>query len=176
MDIRKLYRVLLPFIFLAFLRSAYSEVIPKEITFEVPISIKIMNAEASSSQRADVERKQNFFPQNAIDGNPNTRWGSEFKEPQWLMVDLGGAFEVDKVVMVWESAYAVAYNIGLSVEGGEWKEVFSTENGDGKTDFVTFPLQKARYIRVNCLKRKSNLWGFSIWDVTIYGKRKLVLF
>lgn len=172
----RIYKVLSLFIFLTFCHSLYAQDAPKEIIFEVPISLKIADAEASSSQRADTERKETFYPQNAIDGNPKTRWSSDFKEPQWLMVDLGGVFDIDKVVISWESAYAVAYRIELLIEGGDWKEAFSTEMGDGKSDTVAFPLQKARYVKINCLKRKSTLWGFSIFDITVYGKRKLILF
>lgn len=157
------------------LRFAFAEELPKKISFEVPIPLKAQAAEASSTQMAAADKKEDFYPKNAIDGNPSTRWSSEFQEPQWLMLDLDSICDVNKVAIAWESAYAISYKIELSVDGEIWNGVYSTETGDGKIDIITFPLQEARYIKIGCLKRKTG-WGFSIWDVTVYGKRKLVLF
>ena len=91
------------------------------------------------------------------------------------MLDLGEAYNVDKVIVFWESAYAASYKIEISDDKANWKEIYATETGRGKVETITFPLSKIRYIRIDCIK-KSGEWGFSIWEVSVYGKRKLVLF
>lgn len=45
---------------------------------------------------------------NATDGNNNTRWETEFADPQWLYSDLGSKKEFDTVGFIWEGAYVFA--------------------------------------------------------------------
>lgn len=147
----------------------------KTVFYEVQTPLKPRFADASSIQPPDKDKKEDFYAKNAIDEDPATRWSSNFNEPQWLMIDLGEVCEVDRVMIRWESAYAASYNIEVSTDKKTWTEAYSTQEGQGKTETLTFKPQKARYIKINCLKRKGQ-WGFSIWDVMIYGKKKLVLF
>lgn len=147
----------------------------RAVRFDIPLPIRPAAAEASTTQSPDKEKGEDFFTKNAIDGSLNTRWSSVFGEPQWLVVDLGGVYDVDKVIISWESAYAASYKIELSEDKVNWKEAYSTEKGRGRVETITFPIAKARYIKIDCIK-KSGEWGFSIWEVSVYGKRKLVLF
>ncbi len=145
------------------------------VSFDIPVVLKPQDAEASSTQPPDNEKKEEFYPTNAIDGKPTTGWSSDSSEPQWLLADLGDLFDLDKVVISWEVAYSTSYKVSVSVDKGSWNEVYSTEEGKGRFETVSFPLQSARYIKIDCLKRKGE-GGFSIWDVSVYGKRKLILF
>src|SRR5438445_8821196 len=43
-----------------------------------------------------------FPPGNAFDGNLNTRWSSQFSDPQWIQVDLGSVQSICQVVLHWE--------------------------------------------------------------------------
>ena len=45
-------------------------------------------------------------PAAALDGRTTTRWSSQFSDPQWIQVDLGGTATVSQVVLDWEAAYA----------------------------------------------------------------------
>src|SRR5687767_54960 len=56
-------------------------------------------------------------PGEAFDGNPGTRWGSLFADPQWIRVDLGSAMTICQVVLQWEGAYGRAYQIQTSADG-----------------------------------------------------------
>lgn len=147
----------------------------KAVFYDVRTPLKPRLAEASSTQAPDKEKKENFDALNAIDENPATRWSSNFSEPQWLMMDLGKTCDVDKMVITWESAYATSYNIEISRDRNNWTEVYSTQEGKGGAESIAFKPQKTRYIKINCLKRKGQ-WGFSIWDVSVYEKKRLVLF
>jgi len=41
----------------------------------------------------------------ALDGDPNTRWSSEFSDPQYIYVDLGKRYDICSVVLKWETAF-----------------------------------------------------------------------
>src|SRR5437660_970049 len=42
---------------------------------------------------------------NAVDGKTSTRWSSSFNDPQWVYVDLGSTYNINEVVLNWETAY-----------------------------------------------------------------------
>src|SRR5687767_12318788 len=65
-------------------------------------------ATASSSETAALG------PANAVDGNATTRWSSQFTATQWIYVDLGAAYNINRVVLNWEAAYGTGYQIQVS--------------------------------------------------------------
>ncbi len=40
----------------------------------------------------------------AVDGIATSRWGSAFTDPQWIYVDLGATYNVNRVKITWEAA------------------------------------------------------------------------
>ena len=62
-------------------------------------------ATASSTENAGVPASA------AVDGNPGTRWGSAFSDPQWLQIDLGSTVSVCQVALSWEAAYGKVFRI-----------------------------------------------------------------
>src|SRR5205814_5223821 len=52
------------------------------------------------------EPESHFSAAYAVDGDDHTRWGSAFRDPQWLTVDLGAVTAISKVRIHWEDAYA----------------------------------------------------------------------
>jgi hypothetical protein len=108
----------------------------------------------------------------AVDGNPATRWSSQFSDPQWIQVDLGQRYTVSKVLLSWEAAYAKAYEVQVSVDGVHWDRTFYTTQDTGGTET---PLNAgpdggfaARYVRLNCLARGTQ-YGYSLWDFQVWG-------
>ncbi|HEY4456763.1 MAG TPA: discoidin domain-containing protein [Pseudonocardiaceae bacterium] len=67
-------------------------------------------------------------PQNAIDGDPNTRWSSNYTDNQYITVDLGSAVAFDQVQLTWEQAYAMTFQIQVSNDGNTWTSVASVDN------------------------------------------------
>ena len=55
--------------------------------------------------------------ENAVDGSMSTRWSSAFSEPHSISVDLGDVYDLDRVVIHWEAAFAVAYDVEVSMDG-----------------------------------------------------------
>ncbi|MDP8217350.1 MAG: discoidin domain-containing protein [Candidatus Theseobacter exili] len=139
---------------------------------EVLQPIKIEDAFASSVQPESFNWKnkqsENFIVKNAIDNNLRTRWSSMHEDPQWLLLDLGAIKEFNEIRIVWETAHASIYKIEVSENKMAWKDIYSTENGDGKIDAIMLkePI-KARYIRLTGLKRATK-WGFSLWEFWVF--------
>ncbi|MEU8329325.1 discoidin domain-containing protein [Micromonospora sp. NPDC048839] len=67
-------------------------------------------------------------PDRVVDGNPRTRWSSQFEDNQWIQVDLGAAVSFDQVTIVWEQAYARDFVIQVSNDGQRWTDVKSVSN------------------------------------------------
>ena len=128
-----------------------------------PLEIKpLVNTGAwvvtASSQEAAFTAKQ------AVDGSLTTRWGSDFKDGQWWMVDFGREEAVAKIVLNWEDAYAKKYKVLVSTNGTSWTEVYSQENGQGGVQAIAIPTQLVRQVKVDCIERGTQ-WGFSLIEV-----------
>lgn len=104
---------------------------------------------------------------NAVDGNPDTRWGSRWSDPQSITVDLGSAQQVGRVMLRWEAAYGRAYRIEVSSDGSSWREVFATTAGNGGEDNVSFGATTARFVRMTGTQRATG-YGYSLWELEVY--------
>jgi hypothetical protein len=92
-----------------------------------------------------------------------SRWESAASDPQTIMVDLGSAMEVDRVILKWYSNYGKAFKIQVSTDSTTWTDVFSTTVGASYS--VTderFAKTTARYVRMNGTQR-GNASGYSLF-------------
>lgn len=108
---------------------------------------------------------------NAVDGNLTTRWSSAYSDPQWFYVDLGSTQSFDSVTVLWESAYAQAFQIQVSNDASSWTTVWSTNNmvlsSMGGYSNSSFLPVNARYVRMYGTKRAS-VWGYSLYEFQVY--------
>lgn len=107
----------------------------------------------------------------AFDGNNGTRWESEFKDPQWICVDLGENYYVNSVKLNWETASAKAYKIRISTDAVKWTDVYSTTNGPGKIENITFEPTLAKYVKMDGATRSTD-YGYSLWEFEVYGQKE----
>ncbi|MGW2959071.1 discoidin domain-containing protein [Streptomyces sp. NPDC001220] len=106
-----------------------------------------LRKEATASSESDGTRAAQ-----AVDGNPDTRWSSAYEDDQWIQVDLGSPVRFDRVLLLWEQAYARTFTIQVSDNGSDWKDVESVDNS-------TVPLKiSVNGVRVFC---RGGNWG---WD------------
>ncbi len=106
-------------------------------------------------------------PAAVADGDPSTRWSSEFSDPQWIAIDLQKPTRISRVELHWEAAYATAYTIEVSADGKNWQKVFSTENGKGGIESITFAPVEARYVRMTG-HRRATPFGYSLWEFRVF--------
>ncbi len=121
-----------------------------------------MNVQVSSAENDSFDR------QYLTDGSSYTRWGSLFADNQWIVVDLQKIREISGATLMWETAFASSYQIQVSGDGKKWRTVFVKENGKGGVEKISFHPVKAKFLRLNLIKR-STQWGFSLWDILIHG-------
>jgi len=110
---------------------------------------------------------------NAVDGDMNTRWSSEWSDPQWIYVDLEQPYAIDRVVIYWEGSFAIQYQVQVSTNAIQWTPVATITNGNGGTDTINFTSQNARYIRMYGTQRNSISgfqYGYSIYELEVYGE------
>jgi len=108
-----------------------------------------------------------FPAANATDGNTGTRWSSAFSDPQWLEVDLGSTQSICGLTLVWEAAYATAFQIQTSTDNATWTSIFSTTTGTGGTQNLTVS-GSGRYIRMLGTTRATQ-FGYSLWEFQVFG-------
>ncbi|MEM9666495.1 MAG: discoidin domain-containing protein [Bacteroidota bacterium] len=113
----------------------------------------------------------------AFDGDLSTRWSSAWHpdeadatpDDEWIYVDLGALLDIERVVLQWEAAYGLAYDLEVSFDGRLWTPVHEERAGDGGTDEIRFDEPAtARYLRLHGLRRGTE-WGFSLWEFEVYG-------
>jgi hypothetical protein len=108
-----------------------------------------------------------YAPQNAVDGGTSTRWSSAFADRQWIAVDLGGTYNIYRVVLNWETAYASDYALQISNDGVTWNTFRSMSKGSAGVDDLGVTAI-GRYVRMLAYSRGTP-WGVSLWEFEVYG-------
>ncbi len=106
-------------------------------------------------------------PDAAVDGRADTRWSSEFSDPQWIAVDLGKPEKISRIVLDWENAFAKAYTIEVSLDGKAWKDVYRMADGKGGSEEIKFTPAEARWVRLTGTKRATQ-YGYSLWELKVF--------
>lgn len=106
-------------------------------------------------------------PALAVDGRADTRWASDWSDPQWFQVDLGASKALRRLQLVWDPAFAKSYEVRVSDDGTTWRSVYFTAAGDGDVDTVDLPVT-ARYVRLQLTARGTG-WGYSLHELGIYS-------
>ncbi len=146
--------------------AAGKETITKSITVHV-IPNRLFNR--ALNQPVSVSSVEvGHAPADAVDGNIKTRWSSEYRDPQWISIDLGESIPIERVILHWEAAYGKTYEIQISDDATTWKTIFTETNGDGEIDDILNLSITARYIRMNGLARGTQ-WGYSLWEFAVYS-------
>jgi hypothetical protein len=131
-------------------------------TATAPVNLALNRPAVSSTNETSV-----LNAPKAVDGNMTTRWSSQFSSPQWIYVDLGATYSINRVVLKWEVAYGRSYQIQTSSNAITWTNIFSTTTGDGGTDDVSVS-GTGRYIRMYGTSRGTT-YGYSLWEFEVYG-------
>ena len=107
-----------------------------------------------------------------VDGDYSTRWASNNGESAWLRMDLGRLCDLQKVKLFWEAAYAEKYTIRYSVDGENWKALYTQANGAGGTEELDVSCT-ARYLMF-WFKQRTTIngqkYGYSLYEIEVYGR------
>jgi fibronectin type 3 domain-containing protein len=147
--------------------SAVSE--GDESADSAPITVTTRTNLALGKTATTTSVQSGNVPARAIDGLANTRWESQFSDPQWIRIDLGSVFLLDAFRLKWEAASSKSYEIQVSLDDSSWTSIYSTTTGPGGTEklALTTPAQ-GRYVRLYGTQRNM-IYGHSLWEFEIYG-------
>jgi F5/8 type C domain/Secretion system C-terminal sorting domain/PKD-like domain len=135
------------------------------VTVSTPTSNLALNRPATVSS---IEPTTTFSSALAFDGNLTTRWSSGYSNAEWIYVDLGNTYLVNRVTVTWEAAYAVAYDVQISSNATTWTTIKAVTGNTTLVNDHTGLSGSGRYVRINGITR-STQWGYSIFEFEVYG-------
>ncbi|MEW6194076.1 MAG: discoidin domain-containing protein [Bacteroidota bacterium] len=108
------------------------------------------------------------LPAYAVDGSLGTSWFSENADAQWIEIDLGSEFIVEKINLIWDYGYAKSYRIGISSDMTSYKLVKQNIDGKGGTETFENLNSKGRYLKI-MLDKRATQYAFSFKEIEVYG-------
>lgn len=139
--------------------------------FDAPDLARGRKATASSAETPSLGAE------NAVDGDPATRWASKYTDGEWLAVDLGEVRTVRRVVLDWETAAGRDYDIQVTeaADGASgWRTVAErrgrTTAGVDSVDIGSDDAGPvaARHVRMQGVKRQTT-YGYSLYRFEVRG-------
>jgi len=114
------------------------------------------------------QKNENYAPDKAVDGNPDTRWGCDYGTHScWLEVDLGASQTFDRAAI--SEPYGRVKEFELQVwQDGAWKSFHRGTTIGDDLDIKFAPVTGQR-VRLNLLKTTE---GPSIWEFQLFEKGK----
>ncbi|WP_227793639.1 discoidin domain-containing protein [Paenibacillus guangzhouensis] len=106
----------------------------------------------------------------ALDQTIASKWQSDPADPQWLIADLKGSYQMNRVKMYWGGTYAKAYQLQVSDDMITWKTVYATQVGAGGAEDVQFTGADGKFIRIYATGR-SNKNGYALHEFEVYGTK-----
>lgn len=132
------------------------------------MNLAYMKTATSSSQNGDGSGAEK-----AVDGDPTgSRWESVWtSDDEWLQVDLENTYTINKVVVYWEAARAAEYDLQVSVDGESWQTVKNQKDSPTGGEAIEFTPVDARYVRIQGLSKALPAYGYSIYELEVYGTK-----
>ncbi|MBE0476953.1 MAG: discoidin domain-containing protein [Coriobacteriia bacterium] len=140
----------------------------KDVTAAADFTLSPASSNAALGKTASASSRysSSYSADKAVDGSTSTYWRSSSGGIQWLSVDLGAAYSLEKAVIVWNGGYyAKGYRVEVSADGSDWTQVYSTSSGTSGTRTSSFTAT-ARYVRLYCTSANSSSYRvneFEVW-------------
>lgn len=114
-------------------------------------------------------------PQYALDGKESTRYaaGSGCVKDTWYMLDLGDNYDLSRVRINWEAAHPSEYVLELSADGQNFTALATIKNADSGW-VETAVSGTGRFLRIREVSRALSQYGFSMWELEVYGTEAAV--
>ncbi len=104
----------------------------------------------------------------AVDGVITSRWESAFSDPQWIYVDLGAAYDINRVKITWENAFGKDYQVQIGSSTTSWTTIKTVTGNTTLVNDHTGLSGNGRYVRINGTARGTG-YGYSIFELEVYG-------
>lgn len=164
--------------------NAQVAVLPADITIKTAAASSATSSRASSQQSSyplvamqikpiAVTASTTYgsnVPANSIDGDPQTRYESQWMtDPTWIRFDLGANYQLGNIQIDWEDSNADTFAIEGSTNGSTWVTLVTKSDAPfgARTDNLDIS-GNYRYLRIYATKRPAvSQWGYSIYEVRI---------
>ena len=130
-------------------------------------SFESTNAPATFTAKSSSNQSSSLTAAKAVDKNTSTRWASNWKDTEWLYLDLGAYYDISGVILNWECGFDSSYKIQTSVNGTTWDTVrtIPIKSTTNKKTELNFGAMTARYLKMQGVKR-NNGYGYSIYEIS----------
>lgn len=105
---------------------------------------------------------------NATDGSGSSRWSSAFSDPQWVTVNLGGQYAINRVKIAWEAAAAKDYSVQVSSDSVNWTTIKTVSGNSTLTNDLTGISGTGKFVKIYGTARVT-AYGYSIFELEVYG-------
>lgn len=135
----------------------------------VESSIPLMGSNIAIGSTATASSSQgSMTPDNAVDGNAQTRWKSDVNNAwSWLSIDLGSSRSFNRAVI--NCSGVNAYSLQCSDNGSSWNMIMSAAVPPPATP-LTFIKTSARYVRLNVFGNRPEVNELEIYNAFGEGK------
>lgn len=133
-----------------------------------PVPQNLASGKAATASSLELNAPVSVVAANITDGNYATRWSSAYADPQWVQVDLGASYDINRVKITWEAAYATAYQVQVSKDGNAWDTVKAVSANSTLVNDHTGLAANGRYVRIYGTTRATQ-YGYSIFELEVYG-------
>ncbi len=128
----------------------------------------LVNIALNKSAYSSSVKASGFEAFKATDGNLNTRWASQYSDPQYIYVDLGKRYDICRVILHWANELGQDYKIQVSDDASFWTDAATITNNVSYNHSI--PLNASgRYVRMYGTKR-GTVNGYSLYEFEVYGK------
>ncbi|TCN54629.1 T9SS C-terminal target domain-containing protein [Flavobacterium circumlabens] len=131
-----------------------------------------VNLALAKTATASTEENATLSASKATDGDAAaSRWASSFANAsEWIYVDLQSTYNINRVVLKWEAAFATQYKVQISTDNvfTENETVNTQTASDGGTDDLVVS-GTGRYIRILCTAKALAPYGYSLFEIEAYG-------
>ena len=130
-----------------------------------------LNKEASASSTFSGDE---YALDHLNDGNSGTRWQTNYHgdlTEEFVVVDLGGTYQLDRIILNYEAAYAKKYKIQGSIDGTNYVDITNELTGAAGENRLLNLNASARYVKIEFIEAATN-YGYSLYELEVYGPRK----
>lgn len=150
--------------------TGYVTVTSGAFTGSTVVSVQAAQANLALNKTATASNSLggNTAPK-AVDGLAGTRWETPSGlDNQWFVVDLGARYDLTRVFIDWEPAYAATYQVQVGDSNtGPWTTLSNVTKANANDDDLAVS-GAGRFVRINCLTRATG-YGFSFFELQVYG-------
>ena len=112
-----------------------------------------------------LNRIENYAPDNALDGSNGTRWlAAEDDKAPWYQLDLGETRNIRRTNLYFAKPTAGhAYRLKFSLDGKIWQSYGGHENVILQPPHTDVKSVRSRYLKLTILQGTPGLWEFQVF-------------